>query len=841
MRRLPFTLISLVALSAIVLAACGARATPPTPKPPEEPTRPPAPTSIPTPAPVSAIPEGPLKLTGTFAYTNDIITTYFTQQAIALADLRGFVTRDLRWEAPVEGQVIGFLDLDPDQMEGTFFVNLPVKPEGRLNDVDNDGQTDEGVQVFAVAYWPNLTGGPYSEGDDRSFGWPTYLASVQTDSENKDEIIGGKLVVWAPDDKQQFPTGFGGDGLLFTSDDPVGPLPAGYSVIDLDGSPFAIVRDAEPELTLYEPKEAAIKDYSGMSYTEAFEALFKSVSTNWAFNGIESKAVDWDALYEDIQPRVEAAERNNDALAFYQALHAFTHAIPDGHTGLGDSGNLGNQDFSQKTDGGYGLAVRELDDDRVIVIFVTPGGPADAAGMQVGAEVIEFNGEPVTDAIGKVEPYAGPFSMESSRRYQQARYLLRGPIGIEATITFANPGGNPQTATLTTVAERSSFSRTSIFFGAPASANNPVEWKVLDSGIGYISINSYFDDLSLIVTLFERALKQFTAAGVADLILDLRFNGGGNPLGLAGFLTDQEIPLGQQESFSEETGQFEIVGTPNRVLPNEHQYEFNKIAVLVGPACASACEQEAYSFSQIPGTLVVGMFPSGGIFADVLRGQYILPEGISLQIPTERFTNPDGGLFLEGVGVAPTTKVPITEATVLTDDDVVLKAAEDVIFGVSPDDLKIEGGPVLASPESTLAALQGGLQSLEAVAQEQYDAAAFAQVPATFQFTIQLDNDRRLTWGWGWCTTSPEVLAQNYEHIKLELFVNGQPIDLKYFAVVEQQPSGLACKSYSTVVYGWPSGETQLEVRATFTEMINDGQADYPEGTQTFKYSVTLP
>jgi len=239
--------------------------------------------------------------------------------------------------------------------------------------------------------------------------------------------------------------------------------------------------------------------------------------------------------------------------------------------------------------------------------------------------------------------------------------------------------------------------------------------------------------------------------------------------------------------------------------------------------------------------MVVGMFPSGGIFADVLRGQYELPEGISLQIPTERFTNPDGSLFLEGAGVAPTVRVPVTEATVLTDDDVVLRAAEDAIFGVSPDDLKLEGGPVLASPQSTLAALRGSLQPLEAVAQEEYGAAALAEVPATFQYTIRLDNDRRLAWGWGWCATTAEILAQNFEHIRLEMFVNGQPIDLKYFAEVEQTPSGFACQSYYTVVYRWPSGETQLEVRVTFTEPINDGQGDYPAGVQTFKYSVTLP
>ena len=56
-------------------------------------------------------------------------------------------------------------------------------------------------------------------------------------------MIGGKLVVWSPDANEQFPTEYGADGLLFTNDDPLGPIPVGYSIVDLDKKPFAISRD----------------------------------------------------------------------------------------------------------------------------------------------------------------------------------------------------------------------------------------------------------------------------------------------------------------------------------------------------------------------------------------------------------------------------------------------------------------------------------------------------------------------------------------------------------------------------------------------------------------------
>ena len=840
MKRLQF--FNLACITALLLAACGSTTTPtPPPAPPANPTPPPtaaAPTAVPTAGPVSAVPQGPVKLTGDFTYTNDIITIYYVEQAVALIDMHGFVTRDLEWEVPVQSQVLGFLDLNATDKKGKYFIDLPALPEGTLNDVDHNGATDKGVQIFAVSYSPNLAGGPYSEGDDRSTGWPTYLASVKTDTENKDEVIGGKLVVWAPDTKQQFPTGYGDDGLLFTKDDPVGPIPAGYSVVDLDQKPFAVGTEAQPALTLYEPKDAAIKDYSKMSYTAAFEAAFKSISTNWAFNDIPAKKVDWQALYRKIQPRVAEAEKNKDAAAFNGALHDFILAIPDGHSGLG--GDLENQAFSATVASGYGFAIRQLDSGQYVVVFVMPGSPAEAAGLKVGAEVTQFNGQAIADAVAGAQPY-GTASEESYKRYQQARYLLRAPVGTVASVTFTAPGGKAQTVKISAIQERSSFAFTSIFHGAPV-ATFPVEFRVTDAGSGYIRINSNYDDLGLIIREFEYALKQFQAGGITNLIIDMRFNSGGANLGLAGFLYDKDIQLGQLEYYSEKTGKFEPEGVPEKVFPNKEQYQFDKVAVLVSPACASACELEAYGFAKLPNAVVVGMNPSSGIEAEVSRGQYLLPEGISIQIPTGRFKNPDGSLFLEGTGVVPTVNVPVTLQTVLAAGDVVLQAAEDAVLGIDPNDLKIDGGPIVGTAVSGQQAFTQKARQLEALATETYTPTELSQMGKTFTYTIALDKDQRLLWGWGWCAGSNTILAENYKHIHLEFSVNGQKLDqARQFAEIPQSGNGQFCKSYYTVVYHWPSGEAKLQTVVTFDAKINDGTADYAAGKQTFDYTVSLP
>jgi C-terminal processing protease CtpA/Prc len=167
--------------------------------------------------------------------------------------------------------------------------------------------------------------------------------------------------------------------------------------------------------------------------------------------------------------------------------------------------------------------------------------------------------------------------------------------------------------------------------------------------------------------------------GPSGVIVDLRWNDGGAPLYLAGYLSMQPIPLAQLEYFSDASGRFEPDGERDQVEPIEDPYRFEKLAVLVDQGCYSACELEAYGFSKLPGAIVVGQYPSAGVGAEVSRGQYWLPEDIYLQVPTGRYVMPDGALFLEGAGVVPTLRVPVDARSVL-EEDVVLEAAEQALL-----------------------------------------------------------------------------------------------------------------------------------------------------------------
>jgi C-terminal processing protease CtpA/Prc len=781
----------------------------------------------------------PYKLTGTYKVTNDfVLATYYVENAVALTDMHGFVIRDLAWELPVDSQTLGFMTFDKKTLSGTFELDLPALPQGKFNDVDNNSVKDKGVQIFVVAYSPNVYGGPFAEGDDRFRGWPSYLASVKTDAENKDEVIGGKLVIWSPDANQQFPTDFGVDGLLFTADDPAGIIPAGYSIVDLDQSPFTVVQEAAPQLTLYEPQDIVVKDYSAMSFTESFDKMFEAIRKEYAFADIKGKTPDWDALYAELKPRVEQAEKEKDANAFYHALRDFTWVFKDGHVSM-DGGDYAQQDFAAATSGGYGFAIRELDDGRVIVIYVVEGGPAQAANIQEGAEIAEFNGQPISKAIDAAQSYSNQ-SSDFAIRYQKARYLLRTKPGTEATVTFANLDGIPQTATLKAIEERQSFSRTSLYFGVDTNSLLPLDARIIPSGndaVGYIRINSNYDDLNLVIRLFERALQKFEANEVAGIVIDMRYNNGGAPLGLSGFLTDQEILMGQLEYFSDKTGKFEPEGLREKVYPNQNQYRFNKMVLLVGSACFSACEIEAYGFSQVPGMVVVGQSPTGGVEAETARGSFKLPEGFSVTVPTGRFTLPDGSIFLEGQGVTPTLRIPVDGTTALATDDIVLQAGVDAALQPLGAGLAPIATPKVASAVEAEAALTSGVAFLEDLAREKYDPSAFAK-PGTVNYTVPLTEPEPLIWSYVWCAANAETLAANFANIHLKFVLDDKVVPANSFGTFETQTGGKICRLIYTSLSDWPAGEHHLVTTATFAARINDGSADYEPGDYILDYKV---
>lgn len=631
------------------------------------------------------VPEGddPVQITGTIEISNDLIVEiYFAENFVLLEDLHGFVNREFDFEQPVESQIIGPVVVNEDG-EYTFTLNLPAYPNSLYNDVDNDGEEDTGVQVWQVVMSANQIGTPFLDGFDIwvKESWSMAYTSAHINSENEDEIDGGTIIVWAPDDEQDFPTGFGDDGLLFTDDDPVDKLPAGYSLVYLDSEPFEIYKENYPELLLLEG-DVAVNDLSDLGWVEGFGALYAQASTEYPFT--ELKEVDWEAIYEEIAPRIEEAEANADPVSYFLALQDFAFSIPDGHV------YLGGEDFdliAEDVSGGYGFGMIDLSDGRTIAHVLVEDGPAAQAGMEWGAEILEWGGTPISERIEDVVVWSGPFSNPELERLQYLRFLSHDPLGTEVDITFQNPGADePETVTLKAALDGSTLGLTSAFADYDPYAL-PVEYEILPSGYGYLAINSLSDDLNLTVRLWEWAVQAMSDAGVPGVIIDLRQNGGGAPIGsfLASYFTDQPLDLSLNYYYSDETGELETFRPPDSIEPNPDWYYDGDVIVLVSHACASACENVAWVFDQLPQTTVYGYYSTMGIYGEVGRGQYNLPGDYFFQIPTGLSTDMDGNIIIEGPGVVPDVRVPLDEDTAyrqyIEGEDVLLNAAIEGLGG----------------------------------------------------------------------------------------------------------------------------------------------------------------
>jgi C-terminal processing protease CtpA/Prc len=622
--------------------------------------------------PGDANPNEPVFITGTIPYTSRFFLASTAEPFVLLEDQAGFVFRDKEFEFSLVGQAIGPVEFTDQEQVLSYSLALPSIPQGTLLDVDNDDEADRGVQIFAVAYWSNTWGGPFLEPRD-GFGWSGAHASTIIDIDRDNEIVGGTLVVWAPDDQQSFPSGFGEDGSLFTADDPVAPIPAGYNLVDINQKPFRIYKEAQPVMELVEGP-GQVNDLSNLSYAEAFEALFNKVSVEYPFT--VEKNVDWQALFDTFAPRVENAQ---DSESFYLAIRDFTLAIPDGHIG----GLFNAAVFQQEAGGGFGLILAELSDERVIVRDVLPGTPAAQAGILVGAEILSWNNQAAGDAISQVKPIFGPYSTEHHKRQEQVVFLTRVPPGTEASISFQNPAASqPSEITLEADLEFDSLFQALLSFTRDE-LSLPVEARVLESGLGYISVQTFQDDYNLMARLWERAIQSLIDNQIPGLILDLRDNGGGSggmALDFAGYFFEEEVILYKQSFYNAQTDQFEFLEIPARIKPGPLFYP-GPLAVLVGTDCFSACEGFAYALSQTDRTTILGHHPSAGAYGSVGRGQYKLPDDLDLQFPTGRPETFAGEVVIEGMGVQPDIIVPITEESALGLVDTVLEVAVATLLG----------------------------------------------------------------------------------------------------------------------------------------------------------------
>ena len=134
----------------------------------------------------------------------------------------------------------------------------------------------------------------------------------------------------------------------------------------------------------------------------------------------------------------------------------------------------------------------------------------------------------------------------------------------------------------------------------------------------------------------------------------------------------------------------------------------------------------------------------------------------------------------------------------------------------------------------------GDFVYLTQLAKERYTEEDYAK-PGTLTYTVNITDDKPTYLNYGWCTTTEEILQQNFEHIRVGLFFNGEQLgrDVVH-PITYTRSDNFVCLEFGVLMSDWPAGEYDLEAVATFEEKINDGAADFEAGDYIFKYSVTV-
>lgn len=141
----------------------------------------------------------------------------------------------------------------------------------------------------------------------------------------------------------------------------------------------------------------------------------------------------------------------------------------------------------------------KVQEDRLIIREVTPGGGAAAAGLRAG------------DAVLKIDEY-----LVKDLTVDQAVELVRGPLGTTVDLLIEREG---EEAKVYSVARQGTTTVESVTSGILKEEYLP------GHKIGYIAIDYFARNTD---GLFDQALDAITEAEAEALIIDLRYNGGGD-------------------------------------------------------------------------------------------------------------------------------------------------------------------------------------------------------------------------------------------------------------------------------------------------------------------------
>ena len=262
---------------------------------------------------------------------------------------------------------------------------------------------------------------------------------------------------------------------------------------------------------------------------------------------------------------------------------------------------------------GIGVTVDYTEEAGLKIVTVTEGGPAEAAGLQVGEIITSVDG----------------FSLAGEAKYEGAE-RIQGEEGTAVTLEVTGADGLSRTVEVV----RASLD------------NDPVTAKMLENNVGYVALANFYDHSA---DRLEEEVTRLQEEGATALVFDMRNNGGGYLTQLTDML-DFLLPEGPIFITRDKAGNEEVTWSDASCVDLP-------MAVLVNANTYSAAEFFAAELQEWGVALIVGEPTSGKGYS---QQTFALPHGGAMAISTGAYFT-GNGTSLIGTGLTLDAEVYLTE------------------------------------------------------------------------------------------------------------------------------------------------------------------------------------
>jgi carboxyl-terminal processing protease len=322
--------------------------------------------------------------------------------------------------------------------------------------------------------------------------------------------------------------------------------------------------------------------------------------------------------YSDPDKIMQALRQFSNEPGFNQPVDRFSFAIKKTEWDNMSAG-LNWVSTTNSKDGDFGLTVFFRIEGDLRARLVEPASAAGRAGIHRGWRITAINGNT---------------NMSTSN----SNFILDNIYNAaSASVTFLKPDGSSVNITL----DRTHYKEKPVYLDTVYTISN--------KKVGYLVFNSFLGNQNEILSDFSRVFNRFAAAGISDMVVDLRYNGGGYvsiQKKLADYLVSSSANgsvmmkqiYNSSNSASNETTKFKKEGSIN--IP--------KIYFIVGKATASASELLINNLKPYMDVRLIGGTTYGkpvGFFPIPVGDWYIFPVSF-------RTTNKNGeGNYFGGIPV----------------------------------------------------------------------------------------------------------------------------------------------------------------------------------------------